>query len=148
MAWLFDNLILFWSIIIIVFVVIELLTIQLVTIWFAFGAFASLILETLGMSFNMQIIAFLVVSVISLIVTYPLLKKFKKSETLPLNADMLVGECGVVISEKIDEKTFGQVKVKTQIWSALTNDGVILHNEEIIVKNIEGAHLVVSRKED
>ena len=148
MAWLFDNLILFWSIVIIVFVVIELLTIQLVTIWFAFGAFASLILETLGMSFNMQIIAFLVVSVISLIITYPLLKKFKKSETLPLNADMLVGECGVVISEKIDEKTFGQVKVKTQIWSALTNDGVILHNEEIIVKNIEGAHLVVSRKED
>jgi len=148
MTWLSDNLILFWSIVIIVFVVIELLTTQLVTLWFAFGAFASLILETFGMSFNMQIAAFLIVSIISLMITYPLLKKFKKKETLSLNADMLIGECGVVISEKIDERTFGQVKVKTQIWSALTDDGVILHNEEIIVKNIEGAHLVVSRKED
>ena len=144
---LVNNLALLWIAIFIAFVIIEALTTQLVTIWFAFGAFVSFVVYLFGLSFGAQVCTFVVTSIVSLLMTYPLLKKFKHGETHPLNADMLLGESGIVISEKVDEKTFGQVKVKTQIWSALTNNDVILHNEEIIVKDIVGAHLVVGRKE-
>ena len=136
----------FWLVLMIVLTIVELMTMNFVTIWFAIGALAALISSIAGVETAVQMWIFVGVSVVSLILTKPLLNKkidFKKTET---NADMVIGKTGIVISEINSDKFAGEVKVSGKIWSAVSIDGGVIEKEtKVKIIKIEGVKLVVEK---
>lgn len=130
-----------WIIIFLVLLFIELVTINLVSIWFAIGALASAISTCFTDNITIQIIIFIVVSVIALIITKPIVKKLRVRKIEPTNLDRIIGKEGVVTKE-ISKNTYGEVNVKGSIWTA-TSKKEIKKGASIKVLKIEGVKLLV-----
>ena len=143
-----ENIMIFvWLGLTIVFAVIEGATAQLTTIWFAVGSVASFILALCGVkSVPVQVIVFIVVSVVSLIATRPLVKKIIHKNVEPTNADRNIGETGVTVTEINNLLGTGEVNLKGTIWTARsTTDEVIPQDAQVKVIKIEGVKLIVER---
>ncbi len=133
-----------WVVALILFSVIEAVTVQLVSIWFAAGALAALIADLLGAGVTVQFVVFLAVSIICFIVTRPLVKKFSTSKIQSTNADRCIGETAVVVEEIDNVNAKGQVKVNGNIWTARSEtDEVIAEGEKVTVLKLEGVTLIV-----
>ena len=134
-----------WLILLIAFVVVEALTVSLVSIWFAAGAVAALIVSGFTSSWLVQFAVFAVVSAVALAATRPLVKKYITSRTQPTNADMLIGqEC--LVTEDIDNLAGrGAVSVGGKVWTARAQpDAPIPAGTAAIVLRIEGVKLIVT----
>lgn len=136
-----------WLAGIIVFVVLEAATYQMVCIWFALGAVGGLIAETVGASFNVQMTVFLIISVLCLIGLRPLSKKLVKHETMKTNVDSLIGK-EVLVTEEVDNlHGKGEGKVGGMVWSVRSADNTgIAENEIAIVEEVKGVKLIVKKK--
>ena len=75
----------FWLILCIILIVFEVVTIQLVSIWFAIGAAVSFFAALYGASMNVQVTLFIVVSIIFLCVTKPFTTKLLKHKMVHTN---------------------------------------------------------------
>ncbi len=133
-----------WVALMIAFAVVELVTPQLVCIWFAIGSLSAFIAASLSAPLWQQILIFLVVSVIMIFVTRPLYHKFIKTKLVPTNSDRLIGDTAVV-AEAIDNlEAKGAVKVQGQVWSARSESGeAIPEGTHVTVVRIEGVKLIV-----
>lgn len=137
-----------WLVLLVVFVVFEAATVQLVSVWFALGALAALIAALLHAGPLVQIIVFIVISAASFAVTRPLVKKFSTSKIQKTNADRCIGDTAVVTEEINNLEAKGQVKVDGNIWTARSeNNDIIPAGEKVTVMKIEGVKLIV-KKED
>ena len=123
-----------------IFVVIEIITMGLTTIWFAGGALAAFSLPLWS-----QIIAFVIVSVILLILTRPWALKYLNSRTVRTNADSLIGQTALVTQDIDNLNAKGQVKVEGQIWTARSiSDDVQLHEgQKVMIESISGVKVIV-----
>ncbi len=134
-----------WLVLMIILLVIEGVVPGLVSIWFALGALAALLSAIVGAPLWLQIVWFLLISVVSLILTRPLAKKYVNSKTTPTNADMLIGqECSV--TEAIDNVLgLGAVTVGGKVWTARTENPDIKAavGQTMTVVRIEGVKLIV-----
>lgn len=134
-----------WLVLMIILLVIEGVVPGLVSIWFALGALAALLSAIVGAPLWLQIVWFLLISVVSLILTRPLAKKYVNSKTTPTNADMLIGqEC--VVTEAIDNVMgLGAVTVGGKVWTARTENPDIKAaiGQTMTVVRIEGVKLIV-----
>ncbi len=136
----------FWIIAMVVFLVIEAVTVGIVSIWFAIGALFAMVTAMLGANLWVQIAVFIVVSAITLYFTRPLVKKYVNSKVEPTNADMLIGkECRVV--ETIDNLSgTGAVYVDGKTWTARTVDEEVIPEGQLVkAERIEGVKLIVSK---
>ena len=136
----------FWIIAMVVFLVIEAVTVGIVSVWFAIGALLAMVTAMLGANLWVQITVFLVVSAIALYFTRPLVKKFVNNKVEPTNADMLIGkECRVV--ETIDNLSGTcAVYVDGKTWTARTVDEEIIPEGQLVkAERIEGVKLIVSK---
>lgn len=141
------NTITFWCILVVIFGVFEAFTIQLVSIWFMLGAIAAFIAACCDTSLGLQLIIFAVVSVVLLLLTRPVIKKFFPSGIEPTNFDSCIHRTGIVTETINNLQNKGQVKIGGQIWSAKSlNNEVIPVNAEVVVEKIEGVKVVVVRK--
>ncbi|MBR0415162.1 MAG: NfeD family protein [Clostridia bacterium] len=133
-----------WAAAILVFAVLEGLTVQLVSIWFVLGSVAALIAALCGASFTVQVVLFAAVSVISLLLTRPFVKKWLKIKAESTNADRCIG-ARAVVTETIDNlAATGQVKVQGAVWSARSASGAVVETgQTVTVKRIEGVKLIV-----
>lgn len=91
----------YWLIALVVFLVIEAATLGLATIWFAGGALVALIAAMCGAGIVIQIVLFLVVSLVLLFFTRPFAVRFLNKDTLKTNVDRVVGMEGVVTEENL-----------------------------------------------
>ncbi len=134
-----------WLVLMIILLVIEGVVPGLVSIWFALGALAALLSAIVGAPLWLQVVWFLVISIVSLILTRPLAKKYVNSRTTPTNADMLIGqEC--VVTEAIDNVLgLGAVTVGGKVWTARTEDAdtKAAVGQTMTVVRIEGVKLIV-----
>lgn len=135
-----------WLLLFVVLIIIELLTVNLTTIWFAFGSLVAYILSFFVSDIMIQTIIFLVSSIILLIFTRPIVKKFLLNKEVKTNADMLIGKTCVVTKEITKNET-GEVKVNGQYWSAKANKKTKAGSEAKIL-SIEGVKLIVKEKEE
>lgn len=135
-----------WLISFLLLLFIEIITINLVTIWFALGSLAALIATTITDNCTIQVIVFIVVSAISLIVTKPLVSKLRKRKITPTNLDRVIGKEGVVTKD-ISKNAYGEVKVGGSIWTA-TSANNIKKDSQVKVLKIDGVKLVVEKIEE
>ncbi len=140
----------FWLIVLVVLVVIELLTMGLTTIWFAGGALAATIAALFHAPVAVQVILFLVVSGVLIFSTRPLAVKYFNKDRVRTNAESLVGRQAIVISEIDNLQGIGQVNVGGMEWSARTRvDGVKLPVGTVTtVLAINGVKLVVEERKE
>ena len=138
----------FWIVVMIVFIVIELNTITLTTIWFALGAVAAALVSLNSPSgYVAQVAAFVIVSGVAVMLTRPLAKKVT-GKSVHTNADRVIGEEAVVVEQIGDPLNLGQVKIFGQIWTAKSKDGESIFEvgESVIVDEIQGVKLIVRGK--
>lgn len=135
----------FWLALAIVLCVIEAVTFQMVAIWFALGALVAIIPGIMGLNIWIQFAVFLLVSLMAVIGTRPFVNKVLKLRKVHTNADSLIGQVGVVVTDSVEgEIISGRVIVSSQEWAACTVDGMSLHKgDRVLVKAIEGVKLVV-----
>ena len=144
-----NELSIFWLVAVIVLGIVEASTVSLVCIWFALGALAALISSLFGGPLWLQILLFIIVTVITLCFTRPLVKKyFNKNSHKPTNADMVIGK-NATVTEDIDNLSgAGAVRCMGKEWSARSLNGEAIGKGEIVtVAKIEGVKLIVSRAE-
>lgn len=134
----------FWILLIVALVIIEAVTVQLVTIWFAVGAVGGLIASAFNLDIWIQILIFVTVSAITLLATRPLVKRVTKTIKEPTNADRYIGQTAVV-TEPIDNiHGKGAVTVGGLEWTARTVDGATVEKDALVtVEKIDGAKLIV-----
>lgn len=139
--------VLMWLILFIVLLIIEALTINLVSIWFAIGAFFSCITSLFTSNFYIQFLVFIVVSIIVLLITKPFVKKMRKRDIEFTNLDRVIGMIGVVTSDILPLSS-GEVMVDGKRWSAISNEKIVA-GSKVKIKKIEGVKLIVELiKED
>lgn len=137
----------FWAAAIILFGVAEAVTAQLVSIWFLIGAIAALIAAFCGANLIIQIIVFIAVSILALVITRPLVKKYINPKKEHTNADRVIGQVGIVAEDINNIKATGQVKTDGKIWTARAADNsVIPAGSEVIIEKIDGVKLIVKNK--
>ena len=139
----------FWLVLFIIFLVAEIGTLGLTTIWFAGGSLVACILAYFELGAFVQILVFLLVSIGLLILTRPIAKKYFNKERQKTNADRLIGQRAVVF-ERIDTlHGIGRVEVNGMEWSAKTVDpnGIVEVDTIVVIENIQGVKLVVKQEE-
>lgn len=134
-----------WMAAIVVCVVLELSTVSLTCIWFALGALAALLASLFHAAVWLQVVWFFVVSILALVLTRPLVKKFINGKTQPTNADMLIGQTCVVLEPISNLSETGAVKVGGKVWTARSTDGTVFApGERVVAVRIEGVKLIVA----
>ena len=130
---------------IIIAIALEAATAQLVSLWFAGGGLAGLIAHFLHAPFWLQVIAAAVATLILLLATRPLVRRFLRGKETRTNADRVVGRTAVV-TEPIDNVLAkGRVSVLGSDWTARSLDGgAIPAGAQVRVERIEGVKLIVS----
>ena len=112
-----------WLGVLIFMIVVELFTLQLLTVWFAGGALAASLATLLGVPLFVQCGLFLVVSLLLLAGTRPFALKYIEKGRIRTNAESLIGE-SVIVTEDVDNFAgLGQVTVKGQEWTARSGNG-------------------------
>ena len=136
----------FWFILFLVALVVEFSTAGLVSIWFGFGALCTMGIAVLTENVFIQTAAFIVISVVTLILTKPLIKKFKAFDVQPTNSDRVIGKIADVTKD-ITPNNLGEVKIFGEYWTAISEDK-IKAGTKVRVKAIEGVKLIVEKEEE
>lgn len=141
--------VIFWLAATVILFIAEAITVNLVTVWFAVGALVAFIAAVAGAQIWLQIVLFVAVTIVTLIFTRPLAKKYFDGKHEATNADMVIGKIAVV-TESIDNITAkGAVSCMGKVWSARSaQDENISEGEKVTVKSIQGVKLIVSPIEE
>lgn len=145
MTWSLEGWI--WLIVLAFAVIVELMTEQLVSIWFVPGALVASILAFCGCHLVAQIVVFFVISIIGVLMLRRLLSKLFKGESAKTNVDAIIGEKCIVTERISNYAGCGQARVKGQIWSArgCSEDDEFEVGETLMIVAIEGVKLICKR---
>jgi membrane protein implicated in regulation of membrane protease activity len=137
--------VLYWLFAAAAFLVLEMMTMGLTTIWFAGGALVGALAAVIGLPLAVQIGAFLVVSVVLLVLTRPLSQRYFNNRTVRTNVESLIGETCIVTQTIDNLKAEGQVQIKGQVWTArsVSDDTVLQKDTQVRVHEISGVKLIV-----
>ncbi len=139
----------FWLIAMVVFMIAEGVTVSLVSIWFALGALAALVVSLVGGNLMLQVILFLSISIILLASLRSLVRKYINPRLIHTNVDSVIGSTGVVTIPVNNVAALGRVTIGGMDWSARSSTGEPLpEGAQIRVDRVEGVKLFVSLAED
>lgn len=135
-----------WLVIFVVLLIIELFTVNLVSIWFAIGALVAAVVSYFIDSMMIQIAVFIIVSTISLLLTNKFVEKLRKGKVVATNLDRVIGKVGIV-TEEITKIEPGEVKVDGKRWSAISTKKIKV-GRKVEVLSIDGVKLHVKEMEE
>ena len=135
-----------WIAAMVVFGVVEAVTVGLVSIWFVLGSAAGLIAAICEAPIWLQVVLFFAVSIAALIATRPLVRKMMDKNIVPTNADAVLGR-EARVTEAIDNTVpSGAVYVDGKTWSARSESGETLPEGTLVrTVRMEGVKLFVER---
>ncbi len=136
----------FWVIAIVVFAIVEGVTVGLASIWFVAGALAAVIVSLFTSNIWIQAAVFLAVSILSLAAFKPLVERYltPKDGKRATNLDSIIGREAVVREDICNLENRGQVKIGGLEWSALSETGEdIPAGAVVVVDRIEGVRVYV-----
>lgn len=134
-----------WLVVVILLTIVEIATINLVSIWFVLSGCIALIASLFTSEFYIQFALFVVFGILFLALTKPILNKLKKAKEESLYLERIVGMEGIVTVE-IKKGKIGEVKVDGKLWSATSDEDIPLENM-IKVSSVDGIKLIVKNIE-
>lgn len=132
-----------WLGIVICLALIEILTINLTTIWFVASGLISLVISIFIDNYILEFSVFVIGGVLLLVFTRSYLTT-KFSSNIKTNLDRVVGMKGIV-TEEITKNNPGEVKVDGKRWTAISNKN-IEKNKEVKIIKIDGVKLIVEEE--
>ena len=133
-----------WLGVMVLFLIVEAATVSMVSLWFAGGALAALVVALLDGSWLLQIIAFLVVSAGLLALLRPLARKHFTPKLTKTNVDSIVGTEGYVTADIDNVAATGKCKLGAMEWTARSATGEKISTGTLVkVEKIEGVKAFV-----
>ena len=134
-----------WLVLMVVFLIAEAATVQLICIWFAAGSLVAMLVSLLGGALWLQVLVFFTLSIVLFAMLWPLAKKHFKPKLVATNADALVGKL-CMVTEDIDPVEGGRVKLGDVTWSARSETGEVLTaGTQVKILKIQGAKVYVEK---
>lgn len=134
-----------WLVLLILFLLAEMSTVSLVSLWFAIGALAAIPVSLLGGTFPLQAVVFILVSAALLLSLRPLLRKHFTPKLTRTNLDAVIGSAGIVTEDINNLSAKGKVQLGAMEWSARSTTGdPIPVGTQIKVDKIEGVKVLVT----
>jgi membrane protein implicated in regulation of membrane protease activity len=122
----------------------ELLTAGFFLLPFAVGAAAAAILAFMGVGFPLQLVTFVIISVVFLAVLQRFARQEQSDGTEPAGAGRFRGKKAIVIEPINRRAGTGSVRMETEQWRATTDgDEEIPAGEEVVISEVRGTRLVV-----
>ncbi len=134
-----------WVIAMIIFLLLELATADLTTIWFLVGSIFACMASLFGANFIVQIAIFLITSIVLIFTTKPIAEKYFNNKIKQGGYHQLIGEM-CCVSEDIDSlNNTGRVDTKFGDWKAKASDlqTYIKTGSIVEIIGVEGVSLVV-----
>lgn len=139
--------ILMWLAIVVIAVIVEILTYQVVSVWFAASGLVTMILAACNCPVEIQIIVFVILSAILFVLSRPLVKKIQNKKSDNSTIESMIGE-EVVVTKEIKVGDVGEIKAKYDYYSAIAPS--VLQDIPIdticIIKEIRGNKVIVEIK--
>ena len=139
--------IILWLAVVVIAIIIEIETVQIVSIWFAASALVTMILAAFNCPLDIQLIVFVLLSVILFLVSRPLVKKLNKGKSENSTVESMIGE-KVVVTKEIKVGETGEIKAKYDKYTAIapcetTNIPI---DTLCVIKEIRGNKVIVEEK--
>ena len=127
-----------------IFFVGEIFTAGFLIFWLGFGALLAMVVSFFTSNIIIQMAVFVISSGIFILATKPLINKITKKDVVPTNVYSIIGKPAIVIEDINWETGTGQIKVEGEVWSAKTNDSVIIpKGSEVEIESIDGVKAFV-----
>ena len=139
-----------WFIVAVAFLIIEALTVDLVSVWFAASALIMGVVAAIFPELDVwwEIGIFVALSSVLVLSTRKLVKKFfKRKKGQETNLELNIGHTAIVVEEIDNLHEKGSVKINGLIWTARSENGEIIEEGALVVfKSISGNKAFVERK--
>lgn len=139
-----------WLGVIAVTLIIEIATLELVSIWFTIGAVIPFILSAIGgIRIEIQISVFVVVSALLILFLRKAAQKVLfKNMNEKTNMDSFVGKKFKLL-EKTDLENNGSLKINGVVWTAISEDGNLIEEGTLVeIVKLDGNKLVVRKADE
>ncbi|MCH5267808.1 MAG: NfeD family protein [Lachnospiraceae bacterium] len=139
----------YWLVLLAVFLVIEIITLGLTTIWLAGGALVGFLASLVHVPLIGQIVLFLIVSIILIVFTRPVAERYFNNSREKTNVGGLIGREGKVITAIDNFNQTGSVLIGGVEWTARsdTEDDTIEEGKRVVVRRVEGVRVFVAEVE-
>ena len=134
-----------WLILVFALIVLEVSTVNLVSIWFIASGIVSLIISIFYDNFLLQFAIFVLLGIFLLLTTRKFLNRLLKQNNEKTNLDRIIGATALV-TENISKNSIGEVKVEGKRWSAIAEEELEV-GEEVTIEKIDGVKLIVRKKD-
>ena len=133
-----------WLALLILFGIGEAITVGLTSILFAAVSLVALVVALLNGPIWLQIVLFIVVSILCMLAIRPLAAKYLNNKVEPTNADRIIGAETRVVENIDNLQATGAVRIAGMVWSARSeNDAPIPVGTLVRVLRIEGVKVYV-----
>ncbi len=136
-----------WLIAAIVLFILEIVTPGFVLANFAVASMAAAVAAWLDASTTVQVVVFVIASLVSFVTVRPLLRRtiLKDTEVVPTNVDALVGRTAKVTEAIPTPPDAGRVKVDGDSWAAISSTGTAIPAGTIVrVDKVDSTVLIVT----
>ena len=134
-----------WLVLMVMFLLLEAGTVAVVSLWFAAGSLASMIVSFLGGAFWLQVAVFLATAGVLLAALRPLVRKYFTPKLTKTNVDSVIGSTGLVTVAIDNVSAVGQVKLGAMYWTARSTSGLVIPEGTLVqVDRVEGVKVFVS----
>lgn len=132
-----------WLAAVAAFIAVEAATTALISVWFAAGAGAALLVSFFTDNVGIQFVVFAAVSAVALAIVVPTLAKHRREHKPPVTngSPLTIGKRGVVLAA-INPGELGRVRVDGLDWQAKSAEPLPA-GSKCCVQGVEGAILVV-----
>ena len=138
-----------WVAVVAASLVIEVATMEMVSLWTAIGGLVALLLAALGVGFDIQLIVFFTLSILLLVSLRKLALKYQlKNSKNKVGTDLIIGSTQKLLSEITDDIN-GTIKINGVTWTAITTTDEKLPAGTVVeILEIKGNKLIVKKKGD
>ena len=145
---LFTDPVFFWLIAMIIFIIFEVATLGLTTMWFALGSLAAMAVAVVSGPIWLQITVFVIVSIVTMFCFRKVALNLFNQNREKTNADGLIGKKGIVTEEISNIHAASQVLVSGLEWTARSvNDEVTIEKGAVVrICEIRGVKLIVEKE--
>ncbi len=139
-----EYIIWFWLLVFITTVIIEFITVEFVSIWFALASVPTLIISAfVPNNIGLQVLVFFLTGFVLMFLTRPFLIKYFKKNMVSTNVDSYVGKLAIVIKE-ISPMLRGQVDFENMNWTAISSEDIEV-GSTVKILAIEGNKFIVTK---
>ncbi len=135
-----------WLAVVAVSLIVEFMSWDLTSIWFAVAGLISLILSAIdGIAWEVQLAVFIVISALLLIFVRKICRKLLlKNMNTKTNVDAYAGKRSKLLKAIGTDENYGEVRFNGVIWQAMSDSGEEIEaGTEVEVVRVEGNKMVV-----